>query len=69
LQEAVKQLRPGQALAFVKDPTNPYDPLAVRIETLAGTHLGYVPRSMTQLFPHEVSSGGCCEGVRQVPTA
>lgn len=57
LQDAVKELQPGQAVACVKDPTNPHDPHAVRVETAGGTHLGYVPRDLTRFFPWETCFG------------
>ena len=37
------QLRPGQALSLVREPENPHDPNAVRVEW-RGHKLGYVPR-------------------------
>lgn len=37
------QLQPGQTLALVREPANPYDPRAVRIDW-NGAKLGYLPR-------------------------
>jgi hypothetical protein len=37
------QLRIGEALALVREPGNPHDPRAVRVDWL-GTTLGYLPR-------------------------
>ncbi len=37
-------LKPGQPLRLVREPDNPYDPLAVRIEW-RGRKLGYLPRT------------------------
>ncbi len=37
------QLQPGDALELVREPDNPHDPLAVRVEW-QGHKLGYVPR-------------------------
>lgn len=37
------ELRPGDALALVREPGNPHDPRAVRVEW-RGRMLGYVPR-------------------------
>ena len=37
-------LQPGQPLRLVREPDNPYDPLAVRIDW-RGRKLGYLPRT------------------------
>src|ERR1700674_4850081 len=37
------QLRIGEALALVREPANPHDPRAVRVDWLGAT-LGYLPR-------------------------
>lgn len=56
-QANVAQLLPGQALAFVKEPENAYDPHAVAVTTLDAVPLGYVPRERTQAFVHSVCFG------------
>jgi len=58
-QEVLAQLETRQVLAFVREPTNPYDPDAVRIETLAGAQVGYVPATppLTPDFTFETSFG------------
>ena len=38
-----RRLRPGASLALVREPDNPYDPRAVRLDW-RGRKLGYVPR-------------------------
>jgi len=38
------RLRPGQPVVLVREPENPHDPRAIRIEAL-GCRVGYVPRS------------------------
>lgn len=38
------EIRPGDALALVREPGNPHDPNAVRVEW-NGRMLGYVPRA------------------------
>ncbi len=43
-QALIARLRQGQGLAFVKEPTNQYDPHSVRVQTLAGDTLGYIPK-------------------------
>jgi hypothetical protein len=42
---------------LVKEPENEYDPDAIRIQTLAGAVLGYVPRDLTARFPFQVTFG------------
>ena len=46
-QDAVSSLLPGEGVRLVREPDNPADPAAVRVETLAGARLGYVPRDRT----------------------
>lgn len=41
-------LRVGRPLALVREPANPYDGNAIRIETPEGAHLGYVPRVLAR---------------------
>ena len=42
----------GQGLILEKEPINPFDPNAVRISTLSGAMLGYVPRGQTRRILH-----------------
>ena len=42
---------------MVKEPQNIYDPNAIAVQTLAGQHLGYVPKEHTDRFPHDVTFG------------
>ena len=46
-----------QALMLEKEPENEYDPNAIRIQTLSGAVLGYVPRDLTARFPYPVTFG------------
>jgi hypothetical protein len=41
------RLRPGDPVTLVREPGNPHDPRAIRIEAL-GHRVGYVPRSENQ---------------------
>ncbi|MDI6869978.1 MAG: single-stranded-DNA-specific exonuclease RecJ [Bacillota bacterium] len=41
-QEVLAGLRPGQPLRLVREPENPHDPSAVRVETEEGVILGYL---------------------------
>ena len=40
---------------LIKEPTNEHDPNATMVQTLSGAMLGYVPRQLTQNFPHAVT--------------
>ena len=44
-QSALEKCAPGQRVRFVHEPDNPHDPTALRVETLDGEQLGYLPRS------------------------
>ena len=39
------ELKPNYTVKLVKEPTNKFDPEAVRVEDLAGNHLGYVGKN------------------------
>ena len=44
-------------MEFRHEPDNPYDSNAVKILTLGGTHLGYVPRTETAHFKFPITFG------------
>ncbi len=44
--EAVSSVAPGGPLSLVREPDNPHDALAVRIDNAAGEKIGYVPRAL-----------------------
>lgn len=44
-------------MAFVKEPTNEYDPNAVAVQTLDGGALGYIPREETKRFLQDLCFG------------
>ncbi|GAX82980.1 hypothetical protein CEUSTIGMA_g10407.t1 [Chlamydomonas eustigma] len=57
-QENVKDLSPGQPVMLLREPWNPYDSEAVRVETLSGQQLGYIPRDHNNMFQvHEILFG------------
>lgn len=43
-QEAVERCSPGEAVRFVHEPDNPHDVMAIRVVSLVGETVGYVPR-------------------------
>ena len=54
------QLREGQSLDLVREPDNPYDPKAVRVEW-NGCKLGYVPRTENTAISQMLDRGECLE--------
>lgn len=40
-----------------KDPKNIYDPNAIRVRTLSGADLGFVPKELTVRFPYDTTFG------------
>ena len=51
-QERCKQLKIGEYLRMIPEPTNRYDSHAIRIETMDGVHVGYVPREKALKWFH-----------------
>ncbi len=43
-QEVVKRLQVGEPLLFIPDPNNPYDDHAVKIQTVSGADIGFIPK-------------------------
>lgn len=57
-QDAVTRCAVGQAVRFVHEPDNPHDPTALRVVSLAGETIGYVPRgSWAHRMVHETGRG------------
>jgi hypothetical protein len=50
------QMKPGDLLALVREPDNPHDPLAVRVEW-NGHKLGYLPRRENQAVARQLDHG------------
>jgi hypothetical protein len=50
LVEAVQHVKQGDAVALVKEPSNEYDSNAVKVVSLSGKLLGYVPRGVNEKF-------------------
>ena len=45
-QEAVKNLRANEHVLLRREPFNPYDKFAIRVETIEGNHIGYIPKEV-----------------------
>ena len=44
-QQQLERCSPGEPVRFIHEPDNPHDETALRVESLAGETIGYVPRS------------------------
>lgn len=66
--EVLRSLRPGDRLELVREPANPYDASAVRVEW-RGVTLGYVPRGDNAAVARQMDRGVALEarlaGVRE----
>lgn len=54
--EALRELKPGDRLELVREPANPYDVNAVRVEW-RGVKLGYVPRRDNAAVARQMDRG------------
>lgn len=54
------QMKVGDALSLIREPDNPHDPLAVRVEW-KGNKLGYVPRRENQAVARQLDHGNPLE--------
>ncbi|HWV18806.1 MAG TPA: HIRAN domain-containing protein [Rhodocyclaceae bacterium] len=59
--EVWAQLQAGDALTLVREPDNPHDRNAVRVEW-RGRQLGYLPRAENQAIAVELDRGSRVEG-------
>lgn len=55
-----EEMRPGDRLDLVREPDNPHDAQAVRVEW-RGEKLGYLPRKENQAVAAEMDRGGRVE--------
>ena len=58
--EVLRELRPGDRLELVREPGNPHDPDAVRVEW-RGVTLGYVPRRENSAVARQLDRGAALE--------
>ena len=49
-QSAVKNLRANEQVLLRREPFNPYDRFAIRVETTDGHHIGYIPREVANVL-------------------
>lgn len=57
LEEVEPSLAAGQQLALIREPDNPHDPRAVRVEDGAGRKLGYLPRARNEVIARLMDAG------------
>jgi hypothetical protein len=66
--QVLRDLKPGDRLELVREPRNPYDANAVRVEW-RGVKLGYVPRRDNAAVARQMDRGAALEarlaGVRE----
>jgi hypothetical protein len=66
--EVLRELKPGDRLELVREPANPYDANAVRVEW-RGVTLGYVPRRDNAAVARQLDRGTALEarlaGIRE----
>ena len=58
--EVLRDLKPGDRLELVREPDNPYDANAVRVEW-RGVKLGYVPRRDNAAVARQMDRGAALE--------
>ena len=58
--EALRELKPGDRLELVREPANPYDGNAIRVEW-RGVTLGYVPRRDNAAVARQMDRGAALE--------
>ncbi|MGH8700148.1 MAG: HIRAN domain-containing protein [Burkholderiales bacterium] len=58
--DVLRGLQPGDRLELVREPQNPYDPNAVRVEW-RGVKLGYVPRRDNAAVARQMDRGAALE--------
>lgn len=57
IEEIFKDLTEGQRLDLYREPENPYDQNAIRVEDGLGRKLGYVPRSENKVIARLMDGG------------
>ena len=57
LAEVEPDLAPGEALTLRREPANPHDALAIRVQRADGTLLGYLPRPRNEVLARLLDAG------------
>ncbi len=59
--EIVSLLKPEEKLRLVREPENPYDRYAIRIDNENGQKIGYVPRRSNRVYARLMDAGKMIE--------
>lgn len=57
MEDIADSLKEEDRLVFYRESDNPYDPQAIRIETLEGKKIGYVPKQDNVIFSRLMDAG------------
>ncbi len=57
IEELEPFLKPGDRLDFYREPQNPYDNNAIKITTVEGIKIGYVPKRDNLIFSRLMDAG------------
>ena len=57
IEDIADSLKEEDRLVFYREPDNPHDPQAIRIETLEGKKIGYVPKQDNVIFSRLMDAG------------
>lgn len=57
IEDMADSLNEEDRLVFYREPDNPHDPQAIRIETLEGKKIGYVPKQDNVIFSRLMDAG------------
>ncbi len=57
LDEKTANLQDGSPVSLVREPNNPYDSLAIRVDNEKGEKLGYVPRRKNEVLARLLDGG------------
>jgi len=57
LDDVAPSLAAGQELALRREPENPHDELAIRVQLADGTLLGYIPRRKNEILARLMDTG------------
>ena len=56
-QQEVKRCRPGEPVSLIREPDNPHDPMAVRVDSVRGKPLGYLARDRAAWLGRKMDDG------------
>ena len=57
IEELEPHLKTGDKVTFIREPHNPYDSKAIKIENADGIKIGYVPRNDNPVFARLMDAG------------